>query len=223
MKRNFIFGAVALCLALGMASCGEKEKQVEMTKMIPADAVTFSGKHKNLLTIPADVDSVKIMLVCADEKNHKWDVRALIPLQNTTPWNKVPGTDKRKSSWFEPRMGNFDVEYVDANESELDEDVSFDSDILESLLASNDIITEKALVKDEYEYSGDKSYKAKRALFDKVAGISISRLELYEEESPKASKKSSGSSLSDIYEDAINEMSDAYEDALNEALGAIGF
>ncbi|HCS88410.1 MAG TPA: hypothetical protein DIW30_08535 [Bacteroidales bacterium] len=222
MKRNFIFCAVTLCLALGMASCGENEKQVEMTKIIPADAVTFSGKHKNLLTIPADVDSVKIMLVRTGETGQRWEVRALIPLQNTTPWKKVPGTDNRKLSWFEPNMGNLHVEYVDANESEVGEDVYLDYNAVESVLASDDIITEKALVKDRYENLGDKSYNTKRALFDKVAGISISKMELNEVKSAKSSDKKGGSSLSDIYEDAINEVADTYEKAMNEALNEMG-
>lgn len=68
------------------------------------------------------------------------------------------------------------------------------------------------------EYSGDKSYKAKRALFDKVAGISISNMELHEEKPAKKSSGKSGSTLSDIYEDALNEVADAYEDAINEAV-----
>lgn len=213
MKQKFILGAVALCLAVGLTSCGEKQE--ELTKMIPADAVTFSGKHKNLLTIPADVDSVKIMLVCADAENHRWDVRAVIPVQNTKAWSQIPGTDTRKSSYFEPRMGNLNVTYLDANESEIGDDLSMDGSVIESVLSSDDIITEKASVKDTWEYSGDKSYKAKRALFDKVAGISISNMEL--NEIKKSSSKSS-SNLSDVYEDALNEVADAYEDAVNEAM-----
>lgn len=213
MRQKFILGAVALCLAVGLTSCGEKQE--ELTKMIPADAVTFSGKHKNLLTIPADVDSVKIMLVCADAENHRWDVRAVIPVQNTKAWSQIPGTDTRKSSYFEPRMGNLKVTYVDANESEIGDALSMDGDVIESVLSSDDIIMEKASVKDMWEYSGDKSYKAKRALFDKVAGISISNMEL--NEIRKSSSKSS-SNLSDVYEDALNEVADAYEDAVNEAM-----
>lgn len=216
MKQKFILGAVALCLAVGLTSCGEKQE--ELTKIIPADAVTFSGKHKNLLTIPADVDSVKIMLVCADAENHRWDVRAVIPVQNTKAWSQIPGTDTRKSSYFEPRMGNLNVTYLDANESEIGDDLSMDGSVIESVLSSDDIITEKASVKDMWEYSGDKSYKAKRALFDKVAGISISNMELHEEKPAKKSSGKSSSTLSDIYEDALNEVADAYEDAVNEAM-----
>lgn len=213
MRQKFILGAVALCLAVGLTSCGEKQE--ELTKMIPADDVTFSGKHKNLLTIPADVDSIKIMLVRADEENGRWDVRAVIPVQNTKAWSQIPGTDTRKSSYFEPRMGNLKATYVDANESEIGDALSMDGDVIESVLSSDDIIMEKASVKDMWEYSGDKSYKAKRALFDKVAGISISNMEL--NEIKKSSSKSS-SNLSDVYEDALNEVADAYEDAVNEAV-----
>lgn len=216
MKQKFILGAVALCLAVGLSSCGEKQE--ELTKMIPADDVTFSGKHKNLLTIPADVDSIKIMLVRADEENGRWDVRAVIPVQNTKAWSQIPGTDTRKSSYFEPRMGNLNVTYLDANESEIGDDLSMDGSVIESVLSSDDIITEKASVKDTWEYSGDKSYKAKRALFDKVAGISISNMELHEEKPAKKSSGKSSSTLSDIYEDALNEVADAYEDAVNEAV-----
>ena len=199
MKQKFILGAVALCLALGLTSCGEKQE--ELTKMIPADAVTFSGKHKSLLTIPADVDSIKVMLVCADQENGRWDVRAVIPVQNTKAWSQIPGTDTRKSTHFEPRMGNLNVTYLDANETEIGDDLSMDGSVIESVLSSDDIIT------------------AKRALFDKVAGISLSNMELNEVKPAKKSSSKSSSSLSDIYEDALNEVADAYEDALNEAVG----
>ena len=155
------------------------------------------------------------MLVRADEENGRWDVRAVIPVQNTKAWSQIPGTDTRKSSYFEPRMGNLKVTYVDANESEIGDALSMDGDVIESVLSSDDIIMEKASVKDMWEYSGDKSYKAKRALFDKVAGISISNMEL--NEIRKSSSKSS-SNLSDVYEDALNEVADAYEDAVNEAV-----
>lgn len=218
MKKIFILGAVALCLAVGMTSCGEKQE--ELTKMIPADAVSFSGKHKSLLAIPEDVDSVKIMLVCANEAEHRWDVRALIPVQNTKAWSKIPGTDARKSTHFEPRMGDLRVNYVDKNGSEIGGTIYMDGDVIESVLSSDDIISEKALLRDLWSYSGEQtSYKTKRALFDKVAGINIANMELNEvKKAETSSKRSSGSSLSDIYEDAINEVADAYEEAINEAM-----
>lgn len=44
MRQKFILGAVALCLAVGLSSCGEKQE--ELTKMIPADDVTFRGNTR---------------------------------------------------------------------------------------------------------------------------------------------------------------------------------
>lgn len=209
MKQKFLLGAVALCLAIGLTSCGG-EKQEEMTKMIPADAVTLSGKHKKLLTIPAD--SIKIMLVRIGDS--RWDVRALIPMQNTTEWSEVPGTNPSKSKYFEPRMGNLMVRFLDANESEIDAEVAPDYDVVGSILSSDEIVTEKVLVKDRWESLGDKSYAARRAIFDKVAGISITNMDLSE----VTTAKESSSKVLDAYDDAINNAVDAYEKALDEAV-----
>lgn len=209
MKQKFLLGAVALCLAIGLTSCGG-EKQEEMTKMIPADAVTLSGKHKKLLTIPAD--SIKIMLVRIGDS--RWDVRALIPMQNTTEWSEVPGTNPSKSKYFEPRMGNLTVRFLDANESEIDAEVAPDYDVVGSILSSDEIVTEKVLVKDRWESLGDKSYAARRAIFDKVAGISITNMDLSE----VTTAKESSSKVLDAYDDAINNAVDAYEKALDEAV-----
>lgn len=209
MKQKFLLGAVALCLAIGLTSCGG-EKQEEMTKMIPADAVTLSGKHKKLLTIPAD--SIKIMLVRIGDS--RWDVRALIPMQNTTEWSKVPGTNPSKSKYFEPRMGNLMVHFLDANESEIDAEVAPDYDVVGSILSSDEIVTEKVLVKDRWESLGDKSYAARRAIFDKVAGISITNMDLSE----VTTAKESSSKVLDAYDDAINNAVDAYGKALDEAV-----
>ena len=202
--------------------------------MIPADAITLSGKHKSLLTIPDEVDSIKIMLVCTDEKEHRWEVRAVIPVQNAKVWSQISNAATCRSMYFEPRMGNLKTTYMDANESEIGDELYFDGDIIESVLSSEDIITEKVLVKDMWESLGDKSYKTKRALFDKVAGISLSKMELNEvEPDPKKSSKNSSdlvdtyedavNEVADAYEDAINEVADAYEDAINEALSGFGF
>lgn len=212
MKQKFLLGAVALCLAVGLTSCGG-EKQEEMTKMIPADAVTLSGKHKKLLTIPAD--SVKVMLVRVSDS--KWEVRAVIPMQNTTEWSQVPGTNPSKSKYFEPRMGNLTVNFVDANESEIDMELSPDYDVVASILSSDETVTEKVLIKeDSWSSRGDKSYAGRRAMFDKVAGISITNMDLSEVTTAKESR----STIQDAYDAAIDDAVDAYEKAIDNAVDA---
>lgn len=218
MKTNFIKGLIILILGMGLFSCSKKQ---EMTKMISADQVTLSGSHKQLLKIASD--SVKIMLVCTDKKDDTWEVRALIPMTNTKSWSKVPDNNPRAASYYKPSMGNLEVDYLDANESSLNIELKPNWDVVASILASDEQIEEKVLITDEWENLGDKSYKTKKDIFDRVAGIALSKMELtkvYTTSSSSSSSKSIYDDVIDTYNSAVQEAVDAYEEALEDAIDA---
>ncbi|MCQ2342387.1 MAG: hypothetical protein MJZ75_02680 [Paludibacteraceae bacterium] len=206
-----------------MIFCASCAKHEEETKMISADDVRLSGQHKSLLSISSD--SVKIMLVCTDEEDCKWDVRVRFSMESNQDWEDVPGREpkvapKSDYSYFEPSMGNFEVTLLDANGNELDKEFSINYDAIKSILTSPEGTEEDILAQDRWSSLGDKSYNAQKAIYDKVANISISKLEL-DEIHVSAPSKSSNSSIYDDYEDALDDAVDAYEKALNAATSAL--
>ena len=204
---------IALLAVFMLASCGSKQEE---TKMISSNEIKMSGKHKNMVTIASD--SIKIMLVCVDEEDNKWDVRAILPIGNTKIWSEIPSKELKGDDFeYEPRFGNFTVSYLDANGSELDHDISPDYSVLESILSSDALTIEDVLVKDRWENLGDKSYKAMKAIYDKVANISLTQIELskvykVKESSSSSSKKSSSYDYdSDDFDKAVEQAEKALE------------
>lgn len=206
-----------------MIFCASCTKHEEESKMISADDVRLSGQHKSLLSLSSD--SVKIMLVCTDEKDDKWDVRVRFSMESNQDWEEVPGREPKVApqgdySYFEPGMGNFTVSLLDANDNELDKELSINYDAIRSILTSSDGDEEDILAQDRWSSLGDKSYKAQKAIYDKAVNISISKMELNEVH-VSAPSTSSGNSIYDAYEDALDDAVDAYEKALDAATSAL--
>lgn len=210
---------VSLFAVLALVSCSKK---TEETKMISSSEISFSGKDKKMLRVASD--SVKVMLVNVDEDDDKWEVRVVIPMQNTMLWKNFPKSEqnvsKKASEYYEPEMGNMQVDYLDANGSKLDVEVSLDRNVIKSVLSSDEISTENMLIKDSWSSFGDKSYKKAKANFDKIAQISISDMVLSKvtrasESSSSSYSRSSSSSYRDDFEDAYNEAKGTYKKAMD--------
>lgn len=60
------------------ASC---DKETEMTKMISADRVEFTGNNSDLFEINAD--SVMVKLIPIGVNGDEWEVRTILPISNT--------------------------------------------------------------------------------------------------------------------------------------------
>ena len=122
MKRIRLFMILSL-LGLFLFSCSSKQQ--EETKMLPATAVKKSGEHSDLINIAAD--SVKVMLVKVSDE--RWTLRALIPIENTYPWETVTYmyTPSDPDEVYYPYMGkaesmfhdHMEVEFLDVNGSPL--------------------------------------------------------------------------------------------------------
>ncbi len=216
MKKNFLLIVCAVALVFGISSCGNKK--VEETKMIPASAVTFSGENSDLLRVNAD--SVKVMLVNIGED--QWSVRALIPIANTKGW--VEG------KYYSPDHSyhglSLDVAYIDANGSEIGQELSLYDDyskISAVLKSETEGKTDNILVKGAWEglYC---AYETNKATYDKLSGINISGFTLEKESSSSSSSYSSSSSSSsssslsssdyDYDEEDLDKLYDAAEKSL---------
>lgn len=220
-----------LCAGLVMVSCNQKSPA---SKMLSEDDVKISGVHKDLLSVD---DSVRVVLVCLDEKKDKWDVRVIIPMTNTRIWKRVPGIEPEvppmhSYTYFEPKMGDLSAEYLDEYGTPLNFEVGVDFDVIHSLLASGDTYTpEDFVLKSRWESLGDHSYKTMKAVYDKVARISISKADLNEVHC--VGESSSSASIYDAYEDvmdqaarsmgnAIQQAADEWENAMEEAVSSFG-
>lgn len=156
---------------IGIASCGDKQE--ELTKMIPASAVTLKGEYKDLFKISED--SVKVILLKNGERDNDWEVRMVVPFSNTKPWSEVQKIRIYDESYAEKtrcidEVKTYKVRYVDANGCEIDKELAYSN--LTSLLKSEDITTEKVTIKYDSEYSSD-TYKITKELFDKISGLSL--------------------------------------------------
>lgn len=245
MKKLPIFSIIIVSLLSisMMTSCTKKE---ELVKTISSDALSFSGTHKGLLKV--DADSVKIMLICIDEENDRWQVRALVPFKNTMPWKDVPNTEEPSSKtggkYYLPKM-NLKIVYLDQYGSELSLELGYDSDVLTSILSSNEYTSENLLIKHLYEYLSPSEYDKCKSIYEKVTSIAFKNVSLYEETiTPEVESTYSTSSTNkqntyekaidaidetygkvidaaiETYEDVIDDAVEAYEDAFDEAVDA---
>lgn len=206
--------ALTLMSATMFVSCGSKEE--EQVKWIPAP--DFSGIHANLLDCKAD--SVKVILTKANDSDKSWEVRAMVPISNVMPWSEVPDTDESQSEYYTAKMGSLDGEFLDANGSPIDYDMKAESDKVETVLASENIISEDVWFKVAYSMDRGK-YDKMKGIFDKVQGMEISRAELSQvHKATYTASSSNSSSKSSSYDDDDDDILEAYEDAYDKALDA---
>jgi hypothetical protein len=182
--------------------------------MISPDRVTINGTNAKLFEIE---DSIKVMLVPVGVEGDEWEVRTNLPLKNTTPWSKIPGSD--------PNLDNtiygvdIYVHYVDKYDSELDLSVQTDYHSAEKLLKSDELITGNVPIV-EYNY-GNKSYKYQKAYFDHIDGAVLDvRLSW----AHKVSSSDSGSSYSSSVKSSSNtnwdKVLDEFESYVNQCIKA---
>ena len=187
--------------------------------MIPSDRVTINGKNSNLFEI--EEDSVKVMLVQVGVDGDKWEVRTNLPLKNTTPWSKIPGSDPNLDNFI---YGiNIYANYVDKNDSELDLSVQTDYQSGETLLKSEEIVTGNVPI---IEYSfGNKSYEKQKAYFDHIDGavLTVELSWAHKANASSSSSSSSSSNSSSLSSGSTssssqdwNKMLDDYEKYVNE-------
>ena len=213
MKKIALFFLAAGTIAL--VSCGGKKE--EENKMVPMKSIV--GTHSNLLAVN---ESVKVMLV--NTEGDVWEVRASIPLSNTTPWSQAPGTNPKDREHYLPKMTGLDIVYFDKNDNELEYDLYVPSGEVATLLGSDETKTISILTKQAWANLYHYTYKKAKEIYDKVASIGLKNAELYLEkpdDDSKSSSSSSSSSISDDLDDVLDEYNKAV-DASKKAIDAAG-
>jgi hypothetical protein len=211
MKITKALGLSVMLMAMfAFASC---DKETEMTKMISADRVEFAGINSDLFEINAD--SVMVKLIPIGAHGDQWEVRTILPISNTEPWSKIPGSDQSQSSFI---YGvSIYPEYLDRNDTELDLSVEMDSQDLIAVLKSEEMITKDVPIK-EHSY-GNKSYKKQKAYFDMIDGAKLTvdlswAHKANTSDSSLSSSSTSGSTSSSSQN--WDKMLDEYEKYVNE-------
>lgn len=204
MKKNTKFAFMAIvglaCMSF-FTACGGNE---EMTKKIPAEAVSIQGEHANLLEI---ADSVKVLLTNPSGKKKSWEVQLIIPMKNTTSWSKVDGTNENASTYYTASMGNLHVAYTNSNEVDLDYEVTPDWDAIKTILKSETITERNVSVEPAFKFLTSLTYKEAKSIYEKIAGVHITNAEL-----SKVYSSSSSSSSSSSYDDDDDDDDDLDDD-----------
>lgn len=192
--------------------------------MVPLKSIV--GTQSSLLAVN---ESVKVMLV--NTEDDVWEVRASMPLSNTTPWSQVPGTNPKAREHYLPKMtgswgSGLEAVYFDKNDNELKYNLYVPRDEVGALLGSEEIKTISIVIKQSRPWGSGKDYKYKEAkvIYDKVASIGLKNADLYLEkpdDSETSSSTSSSSPISSDLDDALDDYNKAV-DASKKVLDAAG-
>ena len=224
MKRLFI-GLSVVALMIGLVSCGEK--QVELTKTIPASNVKITGDCSNFFTVSGDV---KIILTKVEDWDFGWEVRAVIPLSKTAeakPWSELEALPHIEKPGYAGMYGfsgcTVVTKYLDAYGTEVDlylQTIGVEELLKSGKTTSDDITT-------QYLESSQK-YENCKAKYDKVSGVKIDvNLDFgnYFDEEPSVSKKATSSNnwdaLLDVYENYVDQYVKLYKKAMDGDMSAI--
>lgn len=229
MKHSKLLALIALMLiGVYFASCG-KEKETEMSKMIPADRIVLNGENSELFQV---ADSAKVVLVPSGKQN-AWEIRATIKIQNTKPWTMVKKQSKKpiESISVYSYKG---TKYIDKNDTELDFSIeNLSSEPFNKVLKSDNTITETVVCNDN-SWSSEKNYKRQKAVFERIDGIVINGISLKYEENTSSTSSSSYNSSStksssknwnkvlDEYEKFVDQYIKTYKKAMNGDMSAMG-
>ena len=155
------------CIAT-LSACGSSQpKEQEESKMLDASTIVLKGKHANMFCVP---NSYRVSLVKTDDG---WQVRAKVTIKNKKTYNQL--ADKKK---YEREMIGIDGELLSSNDVELSSlDVS--SEDWDMLLAEDDVNAQQEISMKTYSYE-HYSYEKAKEIYDKVAAIQLSDIELQE-------------------------------------------
>lgn len=189
--------AVTLC-----ACGGSKPQPKEESKTLPVSSVVLKGKHAKLFKVAGE--SYSVNLVKAEEE---WQVRVKMTIANQTPFEQIKGYQN-----YERELQGVCGELLNSNDVEL-ESLDMNDEDWENLL-QEDEPTETTVSGKTWNYQ-HLEYEAAKELFDKIAGVKISGLELVQ-----AKKSNSSKLIDDETKETIDDMKEILE-AEGEMLNAL--
>ncbi|MGN0235385.1 MAG: hypothetical protein ACI4BD_03575 [Paludibacteraceae bacterium] len=146
-----------------------KEQPKEESKSIPMSSVVLKGKHANLFK--GEGDSCKVSLVQA---NGDWQVRVKMTIANKKSYNQL--SDKSK---YKRELGSITGELINASDVEL---TSLDISTGDwDMLVAEEAGAQQVMSMKTYTYH-HYTYEKAKEIYDNVAGIELSNIELDEKE-----------------------------------------
>ena len=195
-----------------MCACGGKtsssQQPTDEAKSLDASTLTMRGKHANLFKVAAD--TYKVMLV---QTNDGWQIRIKVPLTLKTEFKQLKDYKK-----YERELSSVYGNLLNTSEVELE---SLDLDESEwDVLLQESAETETSITGQTWSYKGF-SYEYAKSIYDKVAGVELTGIELEEAEEEEIT--------SSIFEDEdLKEVKKATEDMMEileaeaELINALG-
>lgn len=163
MKKTLFLLACIIMLC----ACGGSKQPQEESKTLPVSSISLKGKHAGMFKVSGD--SYKVNLVQTDDG---WQVRAKFVLANKKSYEQLG--DKAK---YEREISNVYGQLVSESDVELSSlDMSSDD---WDMLVAEEIDAEQEFSVKTYSYH-HYSYEKAKEIFDKVAGIQLSGIELEE-------------------------------------------
>lgn len=155
------------CIAT-LCACGSSQpKEQEESKMLDASTIVLKGKHANMFCV---ANPYRVSLVKTDDG---WQVRAKVTIKNKKTYNQLANKNK-----YEREMISIDGDLLSSNDVELSSlDVS--SEDWDMLLAEDDVNAQQEISMKTYSYE-HYSYEKAKEIYDKVAAIELSDIELQE-------------------------------------------
>ena len=198
------------CASL-MCACGGKtsssQQPTDEAKSLDASTLTMRGKHANLFKVSAD--TYKVMLVQA---NDGWQVRIKVPLSLKTEFKQLEDYKK-----YERELSSVYGNLLNVSEVELE---SLDLDESEwDVLLQEGAETETSITGQTWSYKSY-SYADAKSIYDRVAAVELTGIELEEAEETTSSSIFEDKDLEDV-KAATEDMMEILE-AEAELLNALG-
>ena len=198
------------CASL-MCACGGKtsssQQPTDEAKSLDASTLTMRGKHANLFKVSAD--TYKVMLVQA---NDGWQVRIKVPLSLKTEFKQLKDYKK-----YERELSSVYGNLLNVSEVELE---SLDLDESEwDVLLQEGGETETSITGQTWSYKSY-SYADAKSIYDRVAAVELTGIELEEAEETTSSSIFEDEDLEDV-KAATEDMMEILE-AEAELLNALG-
>lgn len=198
------------CASL-MCACGGKtsssQQPTDEAKSLDASTLTMRGKHANLFKVSAD--TYKVMLVQA---NDGWQVRIKVPLSLKTEFKQLKDYKK-----YERELSSVYGNLLNVSEVELE---SLDLDESEwDVLLQEGGETETSITGQTWSYKSY-SYADAKSIYDRVAAVELTGIELEEAEETTSSSIFEDEDLEDV-KAATEDMMEILE-AEAELINALG-
>ena len=198
MKKVFLF---FMCASMLYACGGKPESQpteeqpTEESKNLASSSVVLKGKHANLFQV--DGDACKVNLV---QVNGDWQVRVKMTIANKKSYNQLSN-----KAQYQPEIKKIGGQLLNASDVEVSA-LEVPNEEWNMLLAE-DVDGQMEITLKTYGYH-HYTYEQAKAIYDKVAGVELTNIEL---EEAKAASDGVESVFDDETKKTINDVQQILE------------